>query len=69
VGERGKKIARVRLKGQHTTGHAALLGFTFQERQHGLVAAVHAIKVANRQRACACHIRVFEAAKNLHSML
>jgi hypothetical protein len=40
--------------------------FTAQERQHGLVAAVHAIEVADGQGAGGCQVGVVEAAENLH---
>jgi hypothetical protein len=56
----------MRLKCEHATGHAALRCFATQKREHGLVTAVHAVKVANRQGTGRCHARVFEAAKNLH---
>jgi hypothetical protein len=44
-------VARVRLEGQHARGHAAVAGFVGQQRQHGLVAAVHAVEVADGERA------------------
>ena len=46
----GEEVARVRLKRHHATGHAAVTCLIFQQGQHGLVATVHAVKVANRQR-------------------
>ena len=48
VGESGKKVARVWLEGQHAAGYAALLRLALEQREHGLVATVHAVKVANR---------------------
>ncbi len=48
---RGEIVARMRLKAHHAARHPAVLRLVFQQRQHGLVAAVHAIEVANRQRA------------------
>ena len=48
AGERGEIVAWMRLKAHHTTGHAAVLCLVFKQRQHGLVAAVHAVEVANR---------------------
>jgi hypothetical protein len=56
----------MRLKGQHATGHTTLRRLAAQEREHGLVAAVHAVKVANRQGAGAGHTGVLETAKNFH---
>ena len=47
----GKVVARVGLKRHDTTGHAAVAGFVLQQGQHGLVAAVHTVKVANGERA------------------
>jgi hypothetical protein len=46
-----KVVARVGLEGQHAGGQAALRGFGTQQSQHGLVATVHPIKVANGDRA------------------
>jgi len=41
----GKKVARMRLKSKHATGHAALLGFAAHEGNHGLMAPMHPIKI------------------------
>jgi hypothetical protein len=41
----------VRLEGHHAAGHAALRRLAAQQRQHGLVAAVHAVEVADGERA------------------
>jgi hypothetical protein len=42
--------------------------FVAQQRQHGLVAAVNAIEVANGDRAGWCQFRVVNAAKDLHGL-
>ena len=62
----GKVVSRVRLKGEHATGHATVSGFAAQQRQHGLVPAVHTVKVADGQGAGGGQVGVMEAAKNLH---
>jgi tellurite resistance protein len=54
------------LEGQHTARHSALLRFAPQQREHGLVPAVHTIKVADGQCTRGCNARMVEAAKNLH---
>jgi hypothetical protein len=66
-GERGEVVARVRL-GSHRAGLGRPLccGLVAQQRQHGLVAAVHAVEVADGQRAGRRDTRMVEAAKNLH---
>jgi hypothetical protein len=46
-----------------------VLGLVFQQRQHGLVAAVHAIEVADGQGAGGRDAWMVEAAENLHSIL
>ena len=43
----GEVVARVRLEGQHAAGHAAMARLVVQQRQHGLVAAVHAVEIAD----------------------
>ena len=40
-------VARVRLEGQHAGRHAAVPCFVDQQRQHGLVATVHAVEIAD----------------------
>ncbi len=62
----GEKVARVRLEGHHATGHAAVRGLVVQQRQHGLVAAVHAVEIADGQGAGARDAGMVEAAENLH---
>jgi hypothetical protein len=61
-----KIVARVRLERHHATGHAAVRGLVVQQRQHGLVPAVHAVEVADGQGAGRRDAGVVEAAKNLH---
>jgi hypothetical protein len=43
-------VARVRLESQHAGRQAAVARFVRQQRQHRLVAAVHAVEVADGQR-------------------
>ena len=62
----GKEVAWVRLKRHDTAGHAALARFADQQGEHGLVAAVHAIEIADGQRTRAGEFGVVKAAKNLH---
>ena len=66
AGQRSKIVAWMRLKSNDATGHASVQGFVFQKRQHGLVAAVNAVKIANRQRAGGGQLRVLVTAKNFH---
>ena len=65
----GKVVARVGLKGHDAAGHAALLGLAAQKRQHGLVAAMDAVKIADGQGAGRGQSWVLEAAKNLHGVV
>jgi hypothetical protein len=46
----GEVVARMRLEGQHAGRQPAVAGFIGQQGQHGLVAPVHAVKVADGQR-------------------
>ncbi len=46
-----KEVARVRLEGEYRRGHGAVPRFVDQQRQHRLMAAVHAVEVADRQGA------------------
>ena len=62
----GKIVARMGFKGQHAARHAALLGLALEQRQHGLVAPVHAVKIADRQGAGRGHVGMVETAENLH---
>jgi hypothetical protein len=63
----GKKISGVWLEGHHATGHPAVRSFVFQEREHGLVAAVDTVKVTDRQGALMGPVWVVESAKYLHA--
>jgi hypothetical protein len=63
----GKKIAWMRLKSHDAAGHAAVRCFIFQKRKHGLVAAVDAVKITNRQGALGGPVGVVESAKYLHA--
>jgi hypothetical protein len=51
AGHGGKVVARVRLKRHDAAGHAAVLRLVSEQCQHGLVATVHAVEVADGQRA------------------
>jgi len=62
-----KKISGVWLEGHHTTGYRAVRSFVFQEREHGLVAAVDTVKVTDRQGALMGPVWVVESAKYLHA--
>ena len=50
AGALGEVVARVRLKGQHTRRHVAVARLAVEQGQHRLVAAVHAVKIAYRDR-------------------
>ena len=65
----GKVVARVRLEAHHAAGHAALRRLGTQQRQHGLVAAVHAVEIADGERATRGDAGVVQAAKDLHEVL
>ena len=65
----GKVVARVRLKSERATDHAALRRFVVQQRQHGLMATVYAVKITNREGAARSHAGVVQATKNLHNLL
>jgi hypothetical protein len=43
--------------------------FGLQQRQHGLVATVDAVEIANGEGAGGSHARVPEAAENLHEWI
>ena len=66
LGERGEIIARMGLEGEHAARQPALAGLGLQKREHGLVATVHAVEIANGEGAGGGYARVPEAAKNLH---
>jgi hypothetical protein len=65
----GKEIPGVRLERHDAAGHTALARFANQQRKHGLVAAVHAVEVADGQRTRAGDFGVVKAAKNLHGVV
>ena len=44
-------------------------GFAFQQRQHGLMAPVHPIEVANGQGAFRCQLKVLVTTKNFHRLI
>ena len=70
AGAAGEEVARMRLEGQHAGRHAAMARLAAQQRQHRLVAAVHAVEVADGQRRAAFREREggegAEAAVDLH---
>jgi hypothetical protein len=59
----------VGFKRQHAALDAPLLGFAVEQRQHRLMTPVHAVKVADRQRAGRCNAGVVETAKDLHEVV
>jgi hypothetical protein len=58
----------VGLKRHHATGHAAVARLIFKQGQHGLVATVHAVKVANGQGASLGQLGVLKTSENLHDL-
>jgi hypothetical protein len=48
-----EKLARVRLEGQHAMGHAELLGNPRGLADHGLVATMDAVEIAERDHGAA----------------
>jgi hypothetical protein len=54
------------LKDHDPGRQAPVLGLVFEQSEHGLVTAVHAVKVANGQRAGPGQFRVVETAENSH---
>ena len=56
----------MRLEREHAADHAALPGFVVEQGQHGLVTAVYAVKIANRERTCVGHTGMVQAVKDLH---
>jgi hypothetical protein len=46
-----------------------LLRLAFEQGQHGLVATVHAVKVANSDRTGRGYARMLETAENLHDFV
>jgi hypothetical protein len=61
-----KEVARMRLEGHDTTGHTTVPRFVVQQSQHGLMASVHPIKVANGQRARRGQLRMLKTSKDAH---
>jgi len=49
-----------------TARDAAVRGFAVEQRQHGLVAAVHAVEVANGQCTGRRDVGVVETTKDFH---
>ena len=70
AGAAREEVARVRLEREHAGGHAAMARLVAQQRQHGLVAAMHAVEVADGQRRAASREgeggEGAEAAMDLH---
>jgi hypothetical protein len=56
------------LESHHPGRQAAVPGFVFEYRQHGLMAAVNPVKVADGQRAGLGQRRVLVAAKDFHCL-
>ena len=50
---RAKEFARVRLEGERGSGSAERLGARQRRRDHGAVAAVHAVEIADRHHGAA----------------
>ena len=63
---RGEEVARMRLESQHAGRQAAVPRLGVQQREHRLVAAVHAVEVADRQRTGGSDAGVAPAAEDLH---
>jgi hypothetical protein len=59
----------MRLEGEHAARQAALARLGVQQRQHGLVATVHAVEIADGQGAGWSHAGMPEPAKNLHGSI
>ncbi|WP_036248788.1 hypothetical protein [Methylibium sp. T29] len=68
AGTRGEEVARMGLEGQHGAEQVAVLGLALEQRQHRLVAAVHAIEVADRdgRRAAIGQQDVVQTSEHLH---
>mmetsp|Transcript_70428 Transcript_70428/g.165811 ORF Transcript_70428/g.165811 Transcript_70428/m.165811 type:complete len:423 (-) Transcript_70428:2047-3315(-) len=62
----GEEVARMRLEGQHAARQATVAGLGLQQRQHGLVAAVHAVEIADGQRAGGRDAGMVEASEHSH---
>jgi hypothetical protein len=68
---RSEKVARVRFEGHGAGGHSPVACLVLQQRQHGLVATVHAIEVADGERTALGRGQgaVPEAAEDFHEGL
>jgi hypothetical protein len=73
AGAASEEVARMRLEGEHASRHAAMAGLVAQQRQHRLVAAMHAVEVADGQRRATPSERESgeraEAAMDLHGRI
>jgi hypothetical protein len=54
------------LEGHDATGHTTVTRFTVEQRQHGLVTAMHSVKVAYRQGAGRGELGMVETSVNTH---
>ena len=63
----GEVVPRVGFEGHDAAGQAALARLVRQHGQHGLVATVHAVEVADGQRAGGARMERRKPAENLHS--
>jgi hypothetical protein len=66
LGEGGEIVARMGLEREHAARQPALASLGLQEREHGLVATVHAVEIPYREGAGRGYARVPEATENLH---
>ena len=62
----GKVVARMRLEGHDAAGHTPVRRFVAQQGEHGLVATVHTIEIADGQGAGGGQVGVVKTAENLH---
>ena len=64
----GEVVARVRLKRHHATRHASVYRFVVEQRQHGLVASVDAVEIADGQGAAWAWLarQTAQSSENLH---
>ena len=66
AGEACEVVARVRLERHHRRRQAAVRGLRDEQREHRLVAAVHAVEVADRERAGRGEVAVPKAVEDAH---
>jgi hypothetical protein len=59
----------MRFKRHHAAGDTPVLGFIFKQGQHGLVTAMDAVEIANRQGAGAGKLGVAVTAKDFHRLI